>query len=817
MNRIMRLPYLATIFAVIFFSTAAKSQTLTQTIRGTIIDADSKNPIIGASIFLLDSMKNKGARTDVNGDFILEKIPIGRTTIRVTSVGYEKRIVSNIVVTSGKEIILNLTMTESMKKLKTVKISSRKKGKVSNQMSLVSGSIISVEETQRFAGSFNDPARMVSALAGVSGLADDANNDIIVRGNSPKYVQWRLDGIEIPNPNHFSYLGGSGGAISALNSDLLATSDFYSGAFSADYGNVLSGVMDMKLRKGNNKKREYSFGFGLLGIDATLEGPFKKGYRGSYLVNYRYSTLSLADNIGVYPGDDGIPKYQDGAFKLFLPTKKFGIFSIYGIGGLSGVKESGDYEQKKQIDNDLFMNGNIDYISDYKTNFWTSAINHTYAFSDRTYLQSTLSYSANELRDDSYEETNGKLLDSNQVFVRDTMSGKYLDYDIDAVKKTYRIAIKLNTKINAQHKISTGTKYIINNYNYNEDLYDYDKNKTVNTLNFKENMSMLRSFANWKFRINEKLTMVSGIHHVYLFLTKENSFEPRIAFKYQANRKNAFTLAYGKHSTMETIANYYAKVENNLGKTTQPNLNLKLLKANHFVAGYNRRLEKKMNAKIELYYQQLYNLPIENNDSSIYATLNETDDFDNLELVNNGKGKNYGIELTIDKFYSQNYYFTFNTSIYNSKYTAGDKIERNTSYNGNFTVNFLIGKEFVGLSKKKNKNLSFNLKTSYSGAKKIIPLLRNSNGELVTDYLGNSSRNYKKAYENGIDNIFQMNFSTSYKVNRPKATHEFSIDIINILNSQGRIYEYYNTNEKDNTGYQRQLPMFPNIFYRIHF
>lgn len=170
----------------------------------------------------------------------------------------------------------------------------------------------------------------MSSFAGIINEGS-GNNDIIVRGNNPRFIQWRLEDIEIPNPNHFAIEGLTGGPINALNSQMLANSSFYSGAFASQYGNALSGIFDMKLRKGNDEKQEYSFSLGVLGLDFTAEGPISRKNKSSYLVNYRYSTLSLLDDIGLVDFG-GVPRYQDLSFKFYFPTENSGIFTLFGLG-----------------------------------------------------------------------------------------------------------------------------------------------------------------------------------------------------------------------------------------------------------------------------------------------------------------------------------------------------------------------------------------------------------------------------------------------------------------------------------------------------
>ena len=334
-RRSIRKSFLA-LLIIVMFSTLAFSQNLTQTIRGTIIDNDSKLPLPGATVIIPGTDPIIGTITDLDGVFRLQNIPIGRVSIQLSYIGYETFTVPNIEVNSGKEVVLNLSMQESALKLNEVEIlSNRNKGEAINDMAQLSLHSITLEETKRFTGGMDDPARVVSCFAGVASTPD-GSSDIIVRGNSPKYMQWRLDGAEISSPYHMDDQNASFGALTALNNNLLATSDFYTGAFSSEYGDVFSCVYDVKLRPGNNEKFEATGGIGIMGTDLTLEGPFKKGYAGSYLVNYRYSTISLIKELGLVDVPGGV-NYQDATFKVVLPTKKAGTFSVYGLGGLSGV------------------------------------------------------------------------------------------------------------------------------------------------------------------------------------------------------------------------------------------------------------------------------------------------------------------------------------------------------------------------------------------------------------------------------------------------------------------------------------------------
>jgi len=320
-----------------FFGFAAE-QELTQTIRGKIYDEDTRQSIIGANIIVLGTEPFIGTTTDIDGNFKLEKVKVGRVSLHISFLGYETKTISNLVLNSAKELVLDVPMVESVTTLKAAEIvATKNRGEVENEMATMSARSFSVEQTGRFAGSFNDPARMASAFAGVVSDAE-GNNDVRVRGNSPKGILWRLEGMEVPNPNHFGAEGASGWPISILNSDLLDNSEFYTGAFPAEYGNAFSGVFDISLRKGNNQNHEFAAGISALGVDVTAEGPLSFGKGSSYLANYRYSSLAMLSNLGiVYFG--GIPEYQDGAFKVFIPTENIGTFSIYGMGGINGINQ----------------------------------------------------------------------------------------------------------------------------------------------------------------------------------------------------------------------------------------------------------------------------------------------------------------------------------------------------------------------------------------------------------------------------------------------------------------------------------------------
>ncbi|MDH5382177.1 MAG: carboxypeptidase-like regulatory domain-containing protein, partial [Cyclobacteriaceae bacterium] len=327
---------LITILSLVGICGLSYSQTITQTVKGTVFDNSTQETIIGAAIILLDSDPLLGTTTNLDGEFILENVPIGRQSIKISMMGYESYFVNDLLISSGKQVVLNIGLEESTMELGEVIITpQRYKEKPLNEMATVSSRQFTVEETQRFAGGLNDPARLVSSFAGVA-TPSISSNGISVRGNSPSGLLWRIEEVEVPSPNHFANLTIAGaGLLTVLSNQMMGNSDFYTGAFPSEYGNATSGVFDIKLRTGNSSKREYTFQAGLLGIDFATEGPFKIGKRASYLFNYRYSTMALISPI--LPSNSGILKYQDLSYKINLPTKNTGTFSLWGITGYDGI------------------------------------------------------------------------------------------------------------------------------------------------------------------------------------------------------------------------------------------------------------------------------------------------------------------------------------------------------------------------------------------------------------------------------------------------------------------------------------------------
>ncbi len=776
-----------TLFIIsVLVSLCSFGQNLTQTIRGQLYDEDSRSAIIGAVVTVKEH-PTLGAYTNEKGEFRLEDVPVGRVTIQVMMMGYEPRVIPNQLLSSGKELVVTISLKEDVKQLEVFEVkASQDKRQTNNEMSIVSSRSFTIEETKRYAGSFNDPARMAASFAGISSDAQ-GNNDIVVRGNSPKGILWRLEGVEIPNPNHFADEGATGGPINALNSTVLANSDFLTGAFEPEYGNATSGVFDIKMRKGNNEQREYTFAMGVIGTEFMLEGPFSKNGKGSYMANYRYSSLGILDNLNVVDFG-GVPIYQDAAFKLHLPTEKVGTFSIWGLGGLSNIKESWS---DTSAATGVVEKGR----TDYGANLGMIGFNNVYLLNEQSFLKTDLLVS-----------TNG----SGTTVEESIDEGPFAtDYQDGLQKYNLKFQTAFNRKINARNRLKIGVIATYIQYDFYSKYRD-DNGLMVSQLNKKGNSGFAQGYVSWKHRANEKLTLVGGVHALQLFLNDRYSVEPRLSMQWKATTKGTFTAGVGLHSRIESLLNYFAEVQQASG-TVQPNINMKLPKAVHAVMGYDHSINDNTHIKTEVYYQRLYHVPVENAEGSTYSLINESEWFDDLPLVNTGEGYNYGIELTFERFFSNNFYYLLTGSVYESQYKAEDGIWRKTRFNGNYNSNVLFGKEFPLKAKEsKQRTITLNVKASLLGGNRFTPL------DLTASMNEGRTVRVSEPWSAKGDDVFFVNVGGGYRVNRSKATHEIKFEVLNATNNQAMVNQYYDANRQKVVN-SNQLPLIPNLIYQVQF
>lgn len=751
---------------IFFFSLSvipAGAQSQTQTISGIITDEASKSPIAGATVSLLNQ-PTIGTVSEVDGRFRLNGVPIGRQSLRVSFLGYEQRIIPDIIVTAGKEVQLNLTLQENINELSEVNITySRSKDKTvtNNEMAMVSARSFNVEETKKYAGALGDPSRMAANFAGVVS-GNDSRNDIIVRGNSPTGMLWQLEGLNIPNPNHFGTLLSTGGPVSMLNNNNIDKSDFFTSAYPSQYGNALAGVFDIHLREGNLNKREFVAQVGFNGFELGAEGPISKTKKSSYLVNYRYSTLGVFQKLGLQFGTGtAVPIYQDVNYKFRTAVGKKGELTLFGIAGTSNVDLLGsDIDTNKS---NLYGDPYSNFYARYATTI--TGLSYGYQLSEKTQLKLTLGYST------TYEQFKGDSISyENNEIVLPSDESKMQTSKASAVAT-------LVHKFNRKNSLQAGLIYDHTSFDlFNKDILAGTIDRVW--VDDKGNFGLAQAYAQWKHRFNNKLTAVAGLHGQFLTLNDKSAIEPRVNIRYAINSRHALAIGYGLNHQAQSIYTYFVQTPTSTG-AVRTNKDLDFTCSNQFVLTYDWNATDHFRIKAEAYYQVLSQVPVETRPTS-FSVLNTGASFapvDEDSLVNNGTGTNYGIELTLERFFHKGYYFLITGSVFDSKYKGSDGIERNTAFNTGYAANVLAGKEW-NLGKKGNI-LSFNIKATSIGGRYFSPV-----DIAATQTSGQLKLDESRAFSEQQDPYFRVDIKLGYRREYKRSTLEFSLDLQNISNNK---------------------------------
>ncbi|HAW19069.1 MAG TPA: TonB-dependent receptor [Flavobacteriales bacterium] len=769
---------------------------ITQTIRGRVIDTDSRQPLIGANVIIVDSDPFIGASSDIDGYFTLESIAIGRVTLKVSFLGYSDITLNSIELNSSRETVLEIELQESAIIGEEVVITgTRDKTETINQMATVSARTFSVEESQRYAGSLNDVSRMAQNFAGV-GIVNDQRNDLIIRGNSSFGVLYRLEGIDIPNPNHFSFQGSTGGPISILNNNVLSNSDFFTGAFPAEYGNAYGGAFDLHLRRGNDQKHQFLGQIGFNGAELMAEGPISRKSRASYLVNYRYSTLELFKVMGINFGTVAVPEYQDGNFHINLPDKH-GKWDIFGIGGKSNIAFLDD---EKNPDDTFFDDQGEDLY--YGTSMAALGVSRTQLIGTKSYVKLTLSWSYN-----------GRSIVNDTL--NDINSEAYNVYTNNSIEGKVSLMAFYNRKISARHALKFGSFNDLLYFNMDEKYWIDTDNAYFVRSDFRGSTGLIQPFVQHQYRPGDKWTINAGLHSLIFLLNDSYTIEPRLGVKWKAAPRLTLGTGYGRHAQLPPLLLYFRKSTQPSGASKILNQDLEPILSDHFVVSADYLISENTHVKVEAYYQSLSNVPIDSAGTT-YSILNQGANFDfsyPVRLVNEGRGQNYGLELTLEHFLHKGFYYLFTASIFESKYTAQNGNTYNTAFNGNQAYSLLFGKEWL-LSSAENKKKKLTLTTdgriAYAGGLRYTPLNTSATANGVAVY------DYNRHFELKYPDYFRPDVRIALKLNGKKTTQEWAVDLQNIINRKNIFSREYSpaTNMLED---RYQLGFLPVVLYRIYF
>lgn len=756
---------------------------LTQTIRGTVMEAATGLPLEYANVILVN-LPAIGAVTDSLGKFRINNVPVGRYDIQVTSLGFKPIIYNEILVTSTKEVYLEIPMTEDAQVLDEVVVRPQiNKEQPMNPMALTGGRVINMEEASRFAGGFDDPARLVTSFAGVGGNVN--TNALAIRGNSPSFTQWRMEGVEIPNPTHYADMTGlGGGLLTGLSANVIGNSDFYNGAYPAEYDNALSGVFDMFMRTGNNEKHEHSFEAGVWGLDVASEGPISRKSKSSYIINYRYSFSGISDAIsGTNEGLD----YQDLSFKFNFPTSKAGTFTLWGIGLKDKILQESEEDSSKW-----------ESLADKQktTNYFTKGtlgLGHKIFLRNDAFLKTTFA-------------TSYAGVDANVDQVDDDMKFHPMA-DIRKNETNFILSSYLNKKMNSKHTNRTGVSVTGINYNFDYKLTpEAGKYEPMNTISEGSGFNVAFSaFSSSVFNLNKNFDASFGITGQYFTLNNHWAIEPRAALKWKISSGQSLAFAYGLNTSRNRMEYYYVKTPETGDELI--NKDLDFSKSHHVSLSYNKRISDNINLKIEPYFQYLYDIPVEPGTS--FSILNHNGFALDKKLVNAGKGRNYGVDVTLERYLNNGWYGMFTGSIFKSEYLGGDNVWRNTRMDRGFILNLLAGKEWI-FGQQKNKVFSANLRLSYQGGDRYSPI------DEATSHEDNAIKfDESKAYSLQLPNSFTSDITLRYRINKKKVSHEFSFMILNANGFRQTGYRYNlitNSVEK-----MKEAPIVPSISYKIYF
>ena len=780
--------HLKTLLLFLFFvpTLFAQVSSPTQTVRGKILQANTYRPVEAAVINIPSTQQNAISETD--GSFRIENVPIGRQQLQVSFLGYKVTTIP-VLVESGKEVVLEIPLQTSSTGLDTIVI----KAPRLEVTSPLSSHVITIEETLRLPATFYDPARMMTTQAGVVALGDQANH-ISVRGNSPNHLSWRLEGVEIVNPNHTANGGTvtdlptlNGGGVNILSAQMLGDSRFYKGNFPTQFSNVIGGLLDMRLRKGNDEKHEFIGQIGLIGIDVAAEGPISKKSKAAYLANYRYSTFGLLSQMGVDLGGEAVG-FQDASLNFSFPTKKLGDFTVFGVWGKSTNIFTG-------ADADLPVEERAEQKQAFDIDFDSRSIivggTHQLAFGKNMLWKTSLAYSTFE---------SSRIAQLNQAdWFSDDKRSVYNRSSYGNAQEKLSIHSRLTIGVNEHLQITSGLIFNkadtdISALNSFRDTLGTDFRTWISEFDTRE------IYSNAKIDISKKLSANIGLRFGqyqsftlgdWLPIATDNwKLYERLSLAYQLNPKHALRVAYG---------NYGQNVFANFVESRQIGLN------------YRWQINQNTNFQIESYYQVL-------TPNTSRATYNSQIIHNTFELALNDftpsvytiaqQARNYGIEASLQRFITDDYYFIANASLFESQVEIGDKQWQDSRWNNQYALNLTAGKEWTKQKKKARRIFGLNARAAYGGGLRYAAIDTENSDAFVTRYL--DPNDFSQQYPD----YFQLDLRLYWKRNKAKYNTMLSLDIQNATNQKNIAFAYYDA-LLEQTVTKKSLGIIPILSWRI--
>ncbi len=783
----MRIVFLFLLLASNYFAISQQAPLL----YGYVVSEESNNPLDGATIVAIKGEQQLSAISDSEGYFAFPGLIAGRYSLEVNFLGFQSQRLVEILIEAGRaqEIKIYLAPTTLDLPMAVVRA-----GIENSSTKLLPGAqILTIEETRRLPATFNDPARQLIAYPGVVNTSDQANN-ISVRGNSPVSLAWRLEGAEIVNPNHLSNAGTrtdriseASGGVNMLSAQMLSTSNFYAGAAPVEYGNLQGGLMDMRMRSGNREKWEGTFQLGLLGMDASMEGPFSKKKKGaSYLFNYRYSTLGVLNALGVELGDEEI-SFQDFALHLNFPSKKLGTFSFFGIAGAS------DTYFTPEKDSSLWETLRDSRIVDYYSGAFVTGFKHLVSINNKGSWKTTAVYSGASNSRGEFFDDGGTILNkiSRENFFQEKLTVRTkVDYAFDP-------------KISATFGLEDASQRLNARYNDNSTNGDIRKSFTLNSFRTFGHLNLIL-LNQFNLNIGGTFQFNSGLD------LNETALLPNLSIKYAIDRTQTIRFSYAKYLRNQPAFQYITPFDSTLLLVNTRN-NLLSYQNNNVSLSYELMLKKDSRLRTELYYQYIENAATLINEAQKYSSLNfEESTFPSFgTLTNNGQGRNYGLEILWQKYITEDFYYLTNASFFKSEYKNGLGAWRPTRYDAGYLFNLTVGKEYRW-KKKWDKTLGINLRLTYLGNLRYTPIdLENSIAEGVEVLSEDVYSEKLKPYAKGDLRIY-------LRTDKIKYSSSLSLDVQNFFNRKNDGFYFFDPRTEIIQS-KKQLGLIPILNWRISF
>lgn len=776
-----------------------------QTVRGTVTDAISGEKLIGATVKVVET--GTGSVVDLDGNFRIDIPKSGRYTLESSYVGYEPTVIKEVLVAGVKEVVIDIQLRENNTELTEVVVRPRvNKEATVNPAVLTGGVMLSMEEASRFAGGYNDPARLVMSFAGISGEADGSG--LSIHGNAPERMQYRIEGVEVFTPNHFNDTWNAGyGLVSALNSNVIGNSDFFTSTFNANYNNALSGVFDVKMRTGNNAKYENILQIGTVSEELTLEGPISRKSNSSYIVNYRYGFTTLVDKLNLIDADGAHVGFQDFSAKLMFPTKRAGTFSLFGLGFYDTT-----WDERIKLEDTHSAYDASD--NDAKLVQLLAGVSHKIHLNNKWTWRTTAAYNIQHLKNDTYYYGLERSAEGivNQPLAYEEPEKKYLF----SIQKVNEDRLLFNTELSKQVTdrwlIQLGGEYSHRFFNLVYKSVD-QLYAPVSTMyeytNMKDDTGLANVFCQNLVRVSDYFSLSVGIAGNYFLLSKDISVEPRVSLKWEPNEKNSFSMGYGLHSMIEKLdAYFYRNADGNLA-----NKDLGLTKAHHLHATYVHKLNSNLTLRMNAYYEYGFDTPV-GIDGSTYCVTNRYFFYTDEPLVNKGNTRNYGGDITLEHYMNRGFFGQTNFSLYKSQYRGVDKVWRNQLYDRGYMFKILGGKEWMI-----GKNvLNVSVKYSIQGGLRYTPIDVEQMRANIAAGIIDDNPIYKdnEAFSQRFDPSGIVDLTISYKINRRHVSHTFAFEGLNILQTETPLYQRFDLGTLDVRTDKSGLSL-PNIFYRLDF